>query len=72
MKQLNKQSRIIQPQHLRVVIKPPLVEIFENAVWNLARTGNRAALRKGLQDYAEIWTREVSHKKFLPDHGGER
>jgi hypothetical protein len=47
----------IQPWQLKLATKPPIEKVFENAISGLAQTGNREAIRKALQDYAEKWIR---------------
>jgi hypothetical protein len=47
-----------QPWHLKLETNPLVEKVFENAISNLACTGNRKALRKGLRDFVELWIKE--------------
>lgn len=47
-----------------VVTNPPVaeIEVFENAIHNLARAGNREAVKKALQVYLELWRNKAERQ----------
>ncbi|MGE5444254.1 MAG: hypothetical protein ACM3SR_06560 [Ignavibacteriales bacterium] len=54
---LSYSNRQLQERKLKIASTPSVddLKVFENAIHNLARTGNREAVRRALQDYVELW-----------------
>ncbi len=71
MKHLNKNLLIVQPNHLKIVIDPPVddLNVLENVIHDHAQAGEREALRQALWDYLKAWGIQRSgNKKPLPGH----